>query len=444
MINRVYQTITEYNMIGADSVVLAAVSGGSDSMAMLHILSELKSKLNFNLKAIHVNHCIRGEDADMDERFVEKYCSDNGIPLTVCRCDVVALSEEWGVGLEEAGRKVRYGLFEEYGKNSLVATAHNLSDRVETFLFNFTRGSSLRGLGSIPPVRDNFIRPLIDCTKAEIEAYCDENGVPYVTDKTNSDIVYSRNRIRHNVLSELREINPSVERTASRCIDSLREDEAYLSQCADELVLRSAKGESFDAKILASAPNPVKKRAIVRIIESVCGVTPEYKSVEEICFILSHGGVRQINGGRSVRIRGGMLEFPGNSAGSIDPVALECGTVKIGNRNVSASIVNINEINSLQNISNKNQIYCIDYDKINGNAVFRSRNAGDKLSLRKRGCTKSLKKLFNELSVPPEKRESVIILSDDSGVLLVDGIGVDARAEISANTEKVLCIGITE
>lgn len=413
-------------------------------MAMLHILSELKSTLNFTLKAIHVNHCIRGEDADSDERFVEKYCSENGIPLTVCRCNVVALSEEWGVGLEEAGRKVRYNLFEEYGKDSLVATAHNLTDRVETFLFNFTRGSALRGLGSIPPVRDNFIRPLIDCSKAEIEEYCAENGVPYVTDKTNSDTVYSRNRIRHNVLSELREINPSLEKTASRCFDSLREDEAYLSQCADELVLRCRKGESFDADILAAAPAPVKKRAIIRIVESVCCVTPEYKSVEEICVILSHGGARQINGGRVVRIRGGMLEFPEKSDERIDEIALECGNFKIGKRNVTVSIVNKEEINSLQNILNKNQFYYIDYDKIIGKAVFRSRNAGDMLSLRRRGCTKSLKKLFNELSVPPEKRDSVIVLSDDSGVLLVDGIGVDARAEITESTERILCIGISE
>lgn len=439
MINKVISTIKKYDMISDGSVVVAAVSGGSDSMAMLHILDCIKGDLGFKLKAVHVNHGIRGKEADADESFVIDYCKKNGIPLKVCKADVIGEAKTLGMGLEEAGRKIRYNFFESYGKDVLIATAHNLSDRAETFLFNFARGSVLRGLGSIPPVRDNYIRPLINCTKAEIEDFCKENSIDYVTDKSNSDVRYSRNRIRHKIVPELYEINSSFEQSAARCIDSLCEDEAYLGECADKLVAESVSGKCFDAKILSLAPAPIKKRAVIRIIESFFGFTPEYKAVEEICFILSNGGSRQINGGVTVRVRGGMLEFPSECDCSIEPFALECGDFQAGNATVT---VNICEINSLQNISNNNSIYFIDSDKIIGEAYFRSRQAGDRIFIKKRGCTKSLKKIFNEMKIPPEKRDSLVILSDESGVILVEGVGVDYRTEISKETRNILKIEI--
>lgn len=442
MINKVISTIEKYNMILPGKTVVAAVSGGSDSMAMLFILKKLQERNGFELKAAHVNHGIRGEQADSDELFVKNYCDANGISLEILKADVIGDSNRLGLGLEETGRKIRYDFFASFGKDVVVSTAHNATDRAETFLFNFARGSALRGLGSIPPVRDNFIRPLIECSKAEIELFCKENSVPFVTDITNNDVCYSRNRIRHNVLPELRVVNPSLEASASRCIDSLREDEQFLSDLADKLVCDAKTAGGYSASILNNAPVSLKKRAVIKIVESVCGVTPERISLDEICTVLSQGGSRQINGGFTVRVRSGKLEFPQESVASFDRVAFCEGTVKLGTAEVISTICDVKEINCLQKVSKGDLIYYLDYDKIQGNVLFRCREDGDKISLKKRGCTKTLKKLFNELAITPEKRYELVILSDDCGVLLVESLGVDSRAELDENTNKVLAVRI--
>lgn len=426
-------------MIPSGSTVVAAVSGGSDSMAMLSVLNALKDEMKFTLCAAHVNHCLRGENADADESFVCEKCREMGIRLYVKRADVAALAAEQGVGLEECGRNVRYEFFNSLG-GDIIATAHNLSDRAETFLFNFARGSALRGLCSIPPVRGNVIRPVIDCTKTEILGYCEENGIDYVTDATNADVAYSRNRIRHNVVTQLQQINPSFESGAGRCISALNEDEEFLSSLADEAVKNADCGGGFSAQVLSKLPVPVKKRAVIKIAESVKGVTPEYKFVDKICALLESGGSMQINGGVTVRVRRGVLDFPEETDA---PQAAElCGKLDFGGATVTAKIVNTGEINNLQNISNQVLEYYLDCDKIHGKVVVRSRIDGDSITLASRKCTKSLKKLFNELAVPPEKRNSVAVFADDEGIILVEGAGIAAHTAVKRDTEKVLVIRI--
>lgn len=427
-------------MIPEGAAVVAAVSGGSDSMALLYALNSLKEEYKINLCAAHVNHGLRGEDADSDERFVCEKCEALGVKLYVKRANVAEMAAEQGIGLEECGRNVRYDFFNSLGENVIIATAHNLSDRAETFLFNFARGSALRGLCSIPPVRDNIIRPLIDCSKAEILDFCAKNSIEYVTDATNADVKYSRNRIRHNVITELSKINGAFEAGASRCITSLNEDEAFLSSLAEETVKKAGKENGFDAKILDSSPIPIKKRAVIKIIEASKGVTPEHKFVEKICAMLTDSRSIQINGGATVRVRKGILDFPDESA-EINEVTLENGAV-FGSARIETQIIHLNEIKNLQNILKQGLEYYLDYDKIHGKAVFRSRREGDKIALASRNCTKSLKKLFNELSIPPEKRNSVAVAADDNGVFLVEGAGVDKRVAAGKDAKNILIIRI--
>lgn len=429
MINKVKATIEKYNMLSEGVTVVVALSGGSDSMSMLNILNSVKDEYGISLIAAHVNHGIRGESADRDEAFVKEKCNEAGIELHILKADVVGMAKEKGIGLEECGRQVRYGFFNSLGKNILIATAHNLSDRTETFLFNFSRGTALRGLCSIPARRDNIIRPLIECTKEEINAYCKDNSIDYVTDETNSDVTYSRNRIRHNVIPQLSKINSSFEACASRCIESLNEDEAFLVSLSNELSEKAKVEDGYDAKLLADSPLPVLKRALVFICESSVGITPEYRSLENIIKILKNSGQVQINGGAYVRVRKGVLDFPEKSKG-------------LGNASIETKIVNINEINNLQNISKQYLEYFLDYDKIVGSIVIRSRLAGDKISLSGRGCTKSLKKLFNELAVPPEKRDLTAVVADDNGILILEGIGIDRRVAVTGETKKVIIVKI--
>lgn len=438
MINKVIATIEKHGMFSKKSAVVVALSGGSDSMAMLNALLQVKDKYNLKLVAAHVNHCLRGEQADADEAFVVDYCAKNGIEIKTLRADVSAFAEQNGMSFEEAGRKVRYDFFDSFGKDYLVATAHNADDRAETFLFNFTRGSTLRGLCSIPPVRGNVIRPIIDCSKSEILEFCKVNSIPYVTDATNEDVSYSRNRIRHNVISELNEINPSFIDSASRCIEALREDESLLSSIADELAQKSKTDDGYDCSLLKEAHPSVLKRAIVKICEKESGTTPEHLSVKKICDLISRNGQAEINGGIIVRTRKGFLDFPLTESAPYEPFVLSEGKNDFYSYSVEFDIINKDETNNLQLVSQKHLDYFFDYDKINGKVILRSRLQGDKICLNSRSCTKSLKKLFNELAIPPEKRNEVVVVADDCGVLAVCGAGIDSRAAVSQNTKKVL------
>ncbi len=441
MINKVRASIEQYDMLPEGATVVAAVSGGSDSMVLLNILHSLKDEYKIKLCAAHVNHCLRGEDADSDEKFVEKKCGEIGIPVHILKVDVAAKARESGEGFEECARRIRYEFFNSVGDDIIIATAHNLSDKVETFLFNFSRGSALRGLCSIPSVRNNIIRPLISCTKQEILDYCEENGIEYVTDITNSDVSYSRNRIRHNVVEEFRKINGSFEKCAERCISAINEDEQFLSSLADEYVENSRRDSGFDAATLAKAPDSLKKRAVIKIVEECAGVTPEHKFVALICSLLVTQGKVQINGGVTVRVRKGILDFP-QDYGEASVSQFVGGKAEFFESVIETHTVNIKEINNLQNFSKQGLEYYLDCDKIIGRLVVRSRQSGDKISLKSRGCTKTLKKLFNELGIYPERRNGVAVIADEEGVVLVEGAGFDSRVAITKSTENVLVVRI--
>lgn len=441
MIDKIKSTINKYNMLCGASKVVAAVSGGSDSMALLFALKSIKDEYGFELCAAHVNHCIRGEDAERDEAFVRSKCNELGVEIYVKKADVIKMASEQGIGLEECGRNVRYDFFNSLGDNVVIATAHNLSDRAETFLFNFARGSALRGLCSIPPVRDNIVRPLIECSKEEILDFCEKNNIEYVSDITNDDVKYSRNRIRHNVVSELCKINPSFEKCAGRCIDSVNEDEIFLSSLAEEAIKNASVKNGYDAAVISQLPIPIKKRAIVGIIEKSTKITVESKFINNICDMLISGGSMQINGGVTVRVRKGIVDFP--LYNNETPVSQQLEkTNKFGDAVISSVRYENSETDNLQIVSEYGLEYYLDCDKICGKVIIRSRQDGDKITLASRKCTKSLKKLFNELAVPPEKRSSVAVFADDSGVILVEGSGVDQRVAVGKNTRNVLKIRI--
>lgn len=442
MIDKVISTVRRYNMIPVNSKVIVALSGGSDSMALLSALISAKNELGIkSLCAAHVNHCLRGKEADDDEAFVVDFCNKNDVEVHTLKADVAAIAKEKGLSFEEAGREVRYSFFSSLGdENSVIATAHNADDRAETFLFNFTRGSSLRGLCSIPPTRGNIIRPLIDCSKREILNFCESNSIPFVTDRTNADVSYSRNRIRHNVITELSVVNPSFVSSAVRCIEAVNEDEAYLSAVAKDLVSDAKRETGYDALTLFKAPLPIMKRAVVQIVESETGITPENNSLKKICSLLESGGVTVINGSLTVRVRKGILDFPSSEDEACSPVELINGENTFFGKTVLYKKINKEETDNLQNVFKGAMVYFLDCGKINGKIYFRSRSAGDRITLKSRKCTKSLKKLFNELEIPPEKRNSVAVFCDDSGVVAVEGCGVDARIAPDNNTKETAAI----
>ena len=233
MNNKAKDTLCRYNMLSKGDRVVAAVSGGADSMALIRFLLEIRDEFELSLSVCHVNHLLRGSEADRDEDFVRDFCKKNSIPFYLLRCDVSALSKEKGIGFEECGREVRYAFFNETidklggGK---IATAHTLSDRCETLIFNIARGTSPSGISSIAPMRENVIRPLIDCTREEIENYLSSLSQPFMTDSTNSDTEYTRNFIRAEMIPLFRKLNPSFEASLKNLFDLSGEDNAYFSK----------------------------------------------------------------------------------------------------------------------------------------------------------------------------------------------------------------------
>ena len=184
MIEKVKLTIQKHNMLSAGDSVCVALSGGADSVALLLVLYELSAEFDFSLSAVHVNHLLRGDESDRDENFCRDLCSRLDVPLQVFRKDAASFSHSLGESVETGARKLRYQIFDSLTADK-IATAHNLNDNAETLLFRLARGTGLRGLSGIPAVRDNIIRPLIECGRDEIEAFLVEREQPFVTDSTN-------------------------------------------------------------------------------------------------------------------------------------------------------------------------------------------------------------------------------------------------------------------
>ncbi len=433
MICKVRETITRYDMPVKGKRVVVALSGGADSMALLYALCSLSHEYGMAVEACHVNHGIRGEDAVRDENFVKAECEKLGVILHIFHFDVPALAKERGLGLEECGRQVRYEAFESLG-DCLIATAHTLSDRCETLLLNETRGASLKGICSIPAVRGNIIRPLIDCTRDEIEEYCRLNSIPFVTDDTNFDDVYSRNRIRLNVIPELKKINPSFEKAVSRLIESANEDEDFFREVTEK-VFESAKTENgYNADIINAQHPSVRKRVLYEIINREADVKPELVHLKMVENILE-GGTVQIIGDTVINVR--------NSVLVINPQTQEIEDweydfsdfeVSVGKRKIKATVFNKNDLPPKQFV-HKN---VLDYDAVVGKCVLRNRRSGDRIRLAGSSCTKTLKKLFSEKHF--ESRNSLMILADEKGILWVEKSGCADRAKITEKTEKILLI----
>lgn len=286
--SKVKQTLEKYGMLEGGHTVIAAVSGGADSVALLFCLYSLKDELGFKLCACHVNHNLRGEESDRDEMFVRRLCRLCDIPLYVRSVRVLDYRKKHE-SLEECARTARYVFFEQIGKKALIATAHTASDNCETVLINILRGTALSGICGIPPVRDNIIRPLISCTREEIELYCKENSLDYVTDSTNFSEDYTRNKLRHNVIPMLEKINPSFCSAVSRLSESAALDDRYLDGCAIKLINSAITEDGkYKVEVLQKADECILRRAVTTIF-NYGGIPVSNRAINSCVQIIRQG-----------------------------------------------------------------------------------------------------------------------------------------------------------
>lgn len=439
MKNKFLETVRKYSMFSRGENVVVGLSGGADSMCLVSLLNEFKYELEISVSAVHINHLIRGGEADRDEQFVRNFCKEKDISLTVFRKDIPAMSAETGESIELAARRVRYECFNECGTDK-IATAHSASDRVETLLFNLSRGASLKGLCSIPPVRDNIVRPLICITRSEIEEYCRENSIEYITDSTNLSDEYTRNKYRINVIPELISINPAFEKNALRCIELLNDENAYIESVAKNLLEKYLlpDGRLMLAELI-NEDSAVFRRAVTEFLERQCITEYEYSHIGIITENKGKKFAVCLPGKHTVESDGEFLYIKNEEEISFrEPLTEYTFNVNDGISFVSGSI-NYKAYVSCDK-PDGNSIFYADAEKVCETLIFRSRLPGDVIKPGKGRCSKRLRKLFNEMKIPAEERDFKYVLADEKGVIFVEDIGFDASRLCDTNTKKFLAV----
>ena len=291
LVQKVLAYCRRWDMLPQGGTVLCALSGGLDSMTLLHILSILREETGFQVAAAHFHHGLRAA-ADRDQEFVRDWCRRRGVPLACGRGDTLALARREGLSVEDAARKLRYAFLEEAAADmgaDRTATAHHREDNAETLLLHLLRGAGTQGLGGIPPVRGRVVRPLLEVSRGEIEACAARNGIPHVEDETNGDAAYTRNRVRLEVLPLLEEISPGCAGRIAAAAVLLREENAYLQREAEKnLPVREGNSVSLPASLLEEA-DPVIRRRLVRGGARELGVSLTQRQTES-ALALKNGG----------------------------------------------------------------------------------------------------------------------------------------------------------
>ena len=300
MKEKVLKTIQKYNLIEEKDKLVVGVSGGPDSMALLNVLLEFEEEgtFIFDMVVCHINHGIR-EEADSDEAYVADFCKKKGIPFFAKKIKVEKLAKQEKIGTEEMGRKERYAFFEEILKQTganKIATAHTANDNAETVLMNILRGSGTSGLKGIEAKRDHLIRPLIECTREEIEAYCEQMKLSPRIDKTNLENVYTRNKVRNLLIPYIKEnFNPNIIETINRLSDLSSKEDAYLEKQAEiayrKVMLEERKDQIIlDLKSFNLQETVIKSRLVLYTINRLFGTKNgiEKKHIEDILMLCSN------------------------------------------------------------------------------------------------------------------------------------------------------------
>lgn len=430
MIEKILKTIEKYSMIEQDDSITVALSGGADSVCLMIVLKEISEKFNLDLDAIHINHCIRGEESDRDEQFCKDICQTLEIPLQIRRADIPQIMKTSGKSIEETARDVRYKIFAEHSKNgSKIATAHTLSDNSETVILNLTRGTGLKGLCGIPPVRKNIIRPLIEITRSQVEDFLIEKNMKFVTDSTNLSDDYTRNRIRHKIIPELENINHGFFKTLGRTLENLEDENDFLSQyCENEYRKRNTeKGLMLCGEIHKA----VRKRLIAKFLnENNLPVSSD--TVNSVSLLSEKNGKLNIKKGVYITSEQGFVNILFQEKKS-DPMEIP---LKSGTNTLFENKVLIAE-------ENINGEFCIDLDKTHGKVMLRNRRYGDKIRFSGRNFTSSVKKLLNE-KVAPCDRPYIHFLCDDEGLIFMEGFGIAERVKPDENSVNILSVKVKE
>ena len=482
---RLEEKIWQQHQIVQDDVVLAAVSGGADSVCLLLLLKQLQKKINFTLEVIHVEHGIRGQESRQDAAFVKDLCRRQGIFMHLYEVDVPSFSKEKGIGAEEAARILRYEAFEKEaakwtsrGRSVKVALAHHADDNAETVLFQMVRGSGLNGLSGMRGERElaehvMLIRPLLDIRRCEIEAYLGERNQSYCTDATNFDTEYSRNKVRREIIPLLEQINAQAvshigqsARMIGEAADYLREQAQNIYECCKE---QEEHGILLTLQLWENYPVFLQKEVLYLALAEAAGgerdLTSQHvealwelgkKQVgrrldlpQSVCAVRSYRGIfldkRAVPGEKKLRtaeVYGG-AECLILTEEDLKQAELPEGIFK----SVQGGVFHFRIFHFQGNeeqISQKTYTKWLNYDKIVHGLQIRKRRQGDYLTIDESGHTKKLKEYFVAEKIPQEERGNIWLLADECHIVWVVGRRISSYYKVSSDTRKVLEVQFLE
>ena len=443
MMKKVLNFVKKNRIFEYGDRVILGVSGGADSVCMLHLLYSLQEELGITLYVVHVNHGIRKEEAERDAEFVRRISERLGLPYQVFHLNVPGIAREKKMSEEEAGRQARYEIFENVAMEmnaNKIAVAHNLNDNSETVLFNLFRGSKLKGLTGIPVRRGKIVRPILCLSRTEIEKYLNDHNLEYCIDSTNQKTDYSRNKLRLEILPYIKDnINSKAEYNIVNAAESLREvydyieyqtDIAYKEFVVEEMLLNSAQELS-----------PVILKEVIR--KWILHKTGKLKDItgthiDMVVQLLNNTVSKKIELPYSLTIKKGYggIEFEKDSVPvkKIEKVLIENGKIYLP-EGVPISI-EIEEIDK-ENIPDLLYTKWIDYDKIN-KLTLRNRQPGDYIMVNDKGGKKKLKDYFIDMKIPREERDGILLLADGSHVVWIVGYRISEFFKVTDKTEHII------
>lgn len=428
------------NKIMPQKGVLVGLSGGADSVALTHILFVLGQKYGFRVFAAHVNHGLRGEAADRDEKFSAEFAASLGIKFFLHRADVRGIAQKEHISEEMAGRHIRYSFFEEIIDDSKIdccATAHHRNDNAETILMNFVRGSGINGMCGIPVRRGRFIRPLLCLSRSEIESYCEKNGLDFVTDETNNETVYTRNKIRHNIIPLIeKELNPSFCDTVTNNVRVISGDVDFLENCAFEKYSALVKDNRILTKELSGLPQALSLRIIRRMIAdniSMSDISSDIIfSVLELAENNRTGAICNISGDLYARIEYGYLVIEREKAECED----FCYILKMGEEKYIPQTGYTIRIEQADRQLNDGAMYFTLPDN-ECEIKLRNRRKGDRFVPSGMNGTKSVKDFMINEKIPKPMRSRVGIVTFNQEIGWIVGYRRDNRFKFKGNGIKI-------
>ncbi len=427
------------NLIKPNQTVAVALSGGSDSMALLYYMNKVSKKFPFNLVAINVEHGIRAEESKQDTEFAKNYCEKNGIPIYLYQVDCPKKAEEEKLSLEQAGRLLRYECFFDAintHKCDKVATAHHADDNVESVLFNLLRGTGAKGVSGI---KDNFedkiIRPFLAVDKAQIERYVRENNIPFVTDKTNFCDDYTRNNLRLNVIPKIKEIFPEMAKSIRRFSEISSIEDQYLDQVAND----SVKVEKDAVKIPLPLHTAILSRAVIIALKAL-GTHKDYEKahIDSVVSLAT-----QENGNKVCLPKNivAIKEYDALVLYKDTKLIPESAPFALGKTKFLSNSLTIEKV-ELSSVDIKSGLYA-DLDKIPKTAMIRTKKDGDVFN-KFGGGTKSLGDYFTDKKIPLRKRDFIPLLADGNEVLCIFNVAISDKIKIDEFTKTVVMLKLEE